>query len=113
MSSKAQGLSLNTIIIATIVLIVLLFLILIFTGYFNKRWGPGFTDLSDASCKGRVISDTASCKDTERQDYSAGVKAGEKCCITTGCVPYSCTAPHSGKAYDMDCSTYDDPINCA
>ena len=39
-SKKAQGLSLNTIIIAIIVLIVLVVIVIIFTGYFGKIFTP-------------------------------------------------------------------------
>lgn len=39
-SKKAQGLSLNTIIIAIIVLIVLVVVVMIFTGYFSKIFTP-------------------------------------------------------------------------
>jgi len=43
MHKKAQGLSLNTIIIAIVVLIVLVVLIMIFTGYFGSRFTPEVT----------------------------------------------------------------------
>lgn len=39
-SKKAQGMSLNTVIIAIIVLVVLVVLVMIFTGYFGKVFAP-------------------------------------------------------------------------
>ena len=43
MNKKAQGLSLNTIIVAIVVLIVLVVLIMVFTGYFGSRFTPAVT----------------------------------------------------------------------
>jgi len=53
MNKRAQGLSLNTIIIAVIVLIVLIVLILLFTGYFGAKFTPVLTDCISAGgeCK--------------------------------------------------------------
>jgi len=53
MHKKAQGLSLNTIIIAIVVLIVLVVLIMIFTGYFGSRFTPEVTSCANAggSCE--------------------------------------------------------------
>ena len=52
MNKKAQGLSLNTIIIAIIVLIVLVVLVMIFTGYFGTRFTPAVTqcETSGGTC---------------------------------------------------------------
>ncbi|MBI2145705.1 hypothetical protein HYU18_05315, partial [Candidatus Woesearchaeota archaeon] len=50
MSSKGQGLSLSTIVIAVIVLIVLVILVMITTGYFGNVFGPTFGELSKTSC---------------------------------------------------------------
>ena len=61
-SKKAQGLSLNTIIIAIIVLIVLVVLVMIFTGYFGKIFTPGVS--SCASSGGSCVLASADCKDT-------------------------------------------------
>ncbi len=44
MDRKAQGLSLNTIIIAIIVMIVLVVIIMVFTGYFGSKFTPGVTN---------------------------------------------------------------------
>ncbi|MFH1181924.1 MAG: hypothetical protein V1702_03115 [Candidatus Woesearchaeota archaeon] len=49
MFKKAQGMSINTIIIAIIVLVVLVVLVMIFTGYFG-----GWTK-SAAACKGTCV----------------------------------------------------------
>ena len=53
LNKKAQGLSLNTIIIAIVVLIVLVVLIMIFTGYFGSRFTPEVTSCANAgdSCE--------------------------------------------------------------
>ncbi len=48
MGRKAQGLSLNTIIIAIIVLIVLVVIIMVFTGYFGTRFTPGVTSCENS-----------------------------------------------------------------
>lgn len=48
MGKKAQGLSLNTIIIAIIVLIVLVVIIMVFTGYFGTRFTPGVTSCENS-----------------------------------------------------------------
>jgi len=48
MSKKAQGLSLNTIIVAIIVLVVLVVLIMLFTGVFGAKVTPTLT-----SCEGQ------------------------------------------------------------
>ena len=51
MDKKAQGLSLNTIIIAIIVLIVLVVIIMVFTGYFGNKFTPGITACENAGGK--------------------------------------------------------------
>jgi hypothetical protein len=48
MDKKAQGLSLNTIIVAIVVLIVLVVLIMIFTGYFGTRFTPEVTSCANS-----------------------------------------------------------------
>ena len=57
MNKKAQGLSLNTIIVAIVVLIVLVVLIMIFTGYFGSRFTPEVTSCRNAggSCEDRFV----------------------------------------------------------
>ena len=76
---KAQGLSLNTIIIAVIVLIVLVVLIVIFSGKMGD-----FGDRVSNPCSGTCKSLSESCTETERSTLmdcnkdSAGI---EKCCI--------------------------------
>ena len=57
MRKKAQGLSLNTIIIAVIVLIVLIVLILLFTGYFGKKFTPALTNCQSAGGTCKLASD--------------------------------------------------------
>jgi len=51
MDKKAQGLSLNTIIVAIVVLIVLVVLIMVFTGYFGTRFTPEVTSCANAGGK--------------------------------------------------------------
>ena len=59
LSKKAQGMSLNTVIIAIIVLVVLVVLVMIFTGYFGKIFTPSVSScgtqggtcvLTEAAC---------------------------------------------------------------
>ncbi|MBI2176624.1 hypothetical protein HYU40_04760 [Candidatus Woesearchaeota archaeon] len=81
MPSKAQGLSLNTIVIAAIVLIVLLILVGLLTGFFGKKFGPDFRRLSDTSCNGRIVDESQECDSaTEQANYAAEVPTGKKCC---------------------------------
>lgn len=84
-SSKAQGLSLNTIVIAAIVLIVLLLLVGLLTGYFGKQWKPAFGKLSDTSCKGQGGEEKAECGSNEREVYAAEAGPGKKCCAKKTC----------------------------
>ncbi|MBI3037158.1 hypothetical protein HYY73_05430 [Candidatus Woesearchaeota archaeon] len=84
MPSKAQGLSLNTIVIAAIVLIVLLLLVGVTTGYFGK-WGPKFGSVTATSCseKGGTPT-TGDCllgKAQEASGFYEDVKEGQKCCL--------------------------------
>jgi len=60
MDKKAQGLSLNTIIIAIVVLIVLVVLIMVFTGYFGQRFTPELTSCPNAG--GICVYDSTTCK---------------------------------------------------
>ncbi|MBI2550296.1 hypothetical protein HYV83_03905 [Candidatus Woesearchaeota archaeon] len=107
MPSKAQGLSLNTIIIAALVLLVLLILVGMTTGFFGKKFGPDFDKLSSTDCKGKVVTESQGCAADERQDYAAQVDKGKMCCINIGCKPWTCAGP--GKMFDNTCSVYDDP----
>ena len=85
MSRKAQGLSLNAIIIAVIVLVVLIIILGITTGYFG-RWVPKFSNISDTSCKGQGGEEKVSCNPTaEREIYSAQVSSGKTCCAKKTC----------------------------
>lgn len=79
-NSKAQGLSLNAIIIATIVLIVLIVLVGLLTGFFGK-WTLKFKDVTDTSCKGKVVDSTVGCGSGERQEYTAEADPGKICCV--------------------------------
>lgn len=67
---KAQGLSLNTIVIAALVLIVLVILILILSGKMG-----GFKRGLDA-CDGRCVSSASDCNDYETPIYILNCDAG-------------------------------------
>ena len=82
MSSKAQGLSLNAIIIAVIVLVVLVIILGITTGYFGK-WVPRFYSVSSTSCaaSGGIVADDCSAdRLKEATGYYDDVPDGKKCC---------------------------------
>lgn len=95
MPSKAQGLSLNTIIIAAVVLIVLLILVGLLTGFFGKKFGPDFRRLSDTSCNGEQIEQSQTCPAGTTESYAKEVQAGKKCCQRPGCGEVSSTACRS------------------
>ncbi len=89
MSSKAQGLSLNAVIIAVLVLIVLLVIVGITTGYF-KKWGLQFKAATETSCTGsggRVVEKTAGCSSSEKEGsrFYEDVKEGKMCCLRETC----------------------------
>ena len=90
MSRKAQGLSLNAIIIAVIVLVVLVIILGITTGYFSV-WRGKFGAISATSCadaKGKVVSKLTDC-DSLRQKEGTGiyddVEDDQKCCLPKRC----------------------------
>ncbi len=71
-SKKAQGLPLNTIIVAILVLIVLVIIVLIFTG----RMGIFRTSIEDCASKGGIESDT------ETEGYACySIEENKYCCI--------------------------------
>ncbi len=86
MSSKGQGLSLNTVIIAALVLVVLLILLGITTGYFGK-WTDDFKKLSETSCAGnggKVVSESEVCNSPYKDSISVAyddVNPDQKCCL--------------------------------
>lgn len=78
---KAQGLSMETIIIAALGLIVLVILVLIFTGNMG-RLIPGLVSLNDCSAKGKeakCVPSPENCKDG--QAFKTGCPNEEYCCI--------------------------------
>lgn len=88
MPSKAQGLSLNTIIIAAIVLIVLLILVGMTTGYFSK-WKVNFFSASN-TCQGsggQVIEKDQACSSglSESSQSYPDVLGSQKCCAKKTC----------------------------
>ena len=79
-SKKAQGLSLNTIIIAIIVLIVLVVLVMIFTGYFGRIFTP-----SVKSCTAQGGGCAVQCNSGQLGNEISGADCPDKtlkCCAT-------------------------------
>lgn len=85
MSSKAQGLSLNTIVIAAIVLVVLVVVVMVFTGSIGN-FVPGLSSASERQCSGANLNVRDSCSDFEQQFFAkfseGSVPAGKVCCRT-------------------------------
>ncbi|MBI2664920.1 hypothetical protein HYX10_06295 [Candidatus Woesearchaeota archaeon] len=103
MFKKAQGLPLSTMVIAAVVLIVLIILVGIFTGYFGK-FVPGLEAATERTCLGAGISsDKAECDpETERQifgNFGSSVPPGNVCCksLICGDLGGACVVPGSGK----------------
>ncbi len=89
MDKKAQGLSLNTIIIAIIVLIVLVVLIMVFTGYFGTKFTPGVTSCANSGGNCQFAKDDGSngCGYDAFGDSIAklgGTCPGEQICCSKG-----------------------------
>lgn len=106
MPSKAQGLSLNTIVIAAIVLIVLLLLVGMVTGYFGNKWKPAFGRLTETSCKGQGGEEKAICAGTEKEIFAAETAEGKKCCAEKSCEERGgicCTGGTIEKSNDPGC----------
>lgn len=91
-SKKAQGISMNAIIVAAIALIVLVVLVAIFTGRLGT-WGQGVTTISKNECTGPAYNGacrdavvTGGCDKTrEVRAYGAtGCLTGQICCIAKG-----------------------------
>jgi hypothetical protein len=92
-NKKAQGLTLNTIVVAALVLIVLVVLILIFTGQM-QQWLESLQGKSTCPAVGVVIRFDQSCNDPNaqppRRNYDVCMKQytnvddGYKCCVPQG-----------------------------
>ncbi|MBT7903493.1 hypothetical protein HN587_06540 [Candidatus Woesearchaeota archaeon] len=86
-SKKAQGLSLNMIIVAVIVLIVLVVLVMVFTGkiqFFNKGVGTQSDEFTSGK-KCEMLGTLNKCVD-DPSDCSGGVaRKGEWDCGSTYC----------------------------
>lgn len=86
---KAQGLSINAIIVAAIALIVLVVLVAIFTGRLGT-WGKGVTEASKNECEGPtlngncVLASPGCVGDTVRSYAATGCATNEICCIAAG-----------------------------
>ncbi len=83
-TKKAQGMSLNTVIIAIIVLVVLVVLVMIFTGYFGKIFTPTVASCTTAGgeCKDGANAAAACGKDDTGKQI--GTMAGAKCVVAKG-----------------------------
>lgn len=77
-SRKAQGLSLNTVIIAIIVLIVLVVLVMIFTGYFGRVFTPTVSNCATqgGKCNAQCNTETVGSEISNAK----GCPSSEKCC---------------------------------
>ena len=83
-NKKAQGISITTIIIAVLGLIVLIVLIMIFTGQLGK-WGTN-VEAQGKSCtdqKGKWIPKTANCG-TPVFAFDQAAHPDDNCCKTVG-----------------------------
>ena len=95
MQRKAQGLSLNTMVIAAIVLIVMAVLIGIFSGYIGNVI-PGLETVSESKCEVPLTerSKETGCQSNEKQVYeNFGAEFNSKsvCCRRSG----ECLFPHA------------------
>jgi hypothetical protein len=82
MKKKAQGISINTIIIAAIALIVLVVLIAVFTGRIGI-WGQNLDDTTNPECKNdeREVKLSSACPITDAVlGKFSDVETGEVCC---------------------------------
>ena len=81
-TKKAQGMSLNTVIIAIIVLVVLVVLVMIFTGYFGKIFTPG---VSSCATQGGNCDTVAKCVDSFGNPghtiYAKDCASPNVCCV--------------------------------
>jgi flagellar basal body-associated protein FliL len=101
MFKKAQGMSINTIIIAIIVLVVLVVLVMIFTGYFGGWTGRVADCQSQGGTCGGSGSGTKFCLNSGATVDSAGKYAitdyamplGGKCSGATATNPEVCCPP--------------------
>src|SRR3989338_4796223 len=93
MLRKAQGLSLNTIIIAIVVLVVLVVVIMIFTGYFGGKFTPGVTSCQSSGgvCQVAVAGATSPCGldafDNKVENINAKDCVTPKVCCRKGLTP--------------------------
>jgi len=88
---KAQGMSMQTIVIAAVALLVLIVLIAIFSGRMGT-WGSGLDSATEGSdCSGTGVSVvTGSCLEGHKQLFGifSNVETGEACCkqLTYDCI---------------------------
>jgi hypothetical protein len=92
MSKKAQGISMNVIIIAALALIVLVVLVMIFTGRIGMFTGgvkscsamAGFCVDDEDACKAQVIDADGDGEKIKNKDYKGGLYNDD------GCEKYCC-----------------------
>src|SRR3989338_1289872 len=78
MTKKAQGMSLNTVIIAIIVLVVLVVLVMIFTGYFGKVFTPTVASCATAGGECKAGTTAAAACGTDDTGKQIGIVVGAK-----------------------------------
>lgn len=87
-TKKAQGMSLNTVIIAIIVLVVLVVLVMIFTGYFGKIFTPTVGDCGSQGGKCAPACNTG--------DVGYEIQKARGCPSTLGGADTKCCASVGG-----------------
>tara|TARA_Y100000310_G_scaffold297326_1_gene330231 strand:+ start:63 stop:377 length:315 start_codon:yes stop_codon:yes gene_type:complete len=82
MAKKAQGLSLNTIVIAAVVLIVLLILVGVFTGYFSN-FLPSFMAGAEKTCQDEQIKNECDFEIEQPVfgNFNPPLPEGKVCCL--------------------------------
>jgi len=89
MKKKAQGISINAIIVAAIALIVLVVLVAIFTGRMGD-WGQGVTEAAKNECEGPTLNGDCvaaidGCGANQVRAYGAkGCLSDQICCVAKG-----------------------------
>ena len=98
-TKKAQGMSLNTVIIAIIVLVVLVVLVMIFTGYFGKVFTPTVASCNTAGgeCKEGATASAACGNDATGKPI--GTVAGAKCTVAAEAAAQQCCQRHDSSAF--------------
>ena len=80
MSKSAQGLSLSTIVIGAIVLIVLVVLVGVFSGFFGNRFVPGFSAATEQKCENVKDECDELTEEEVFGNFGRDLPQGQKCC---------------------------------